>query len=173
MRSHTWDLRTNGASILGATYRMAYPSGEGGFAITPLYEAMREAADDWRLVKTLQKRGHGALVDELYKTTSTLRLAADFDEIYRSHKDEIALHLENGYLTVSAAKALDKDHTDRKGKLIRQERYAGSLQRSFYVGDSLTAEEIKAKYENGVLKLEVPKQEARKLPERKTIQIEG
>ena len=87
-------------------------------------------------------------------------------------KDEIGLHLENGYLTVSAAKALDKDHTDKKGKLIRQERYAGSLQRSFYVGDSLTAEEIKAKYENGVLKLELPKQEARKLPERKTIAIE-
>ncbi len=87
-------------------------------------------------------------------------------------KEEIALHLENGYLTVSAAKALDKDHTDKKGKLIRQERYAGSLQRSFYVGDSLTAEEIKAKYENGVLKLEVPKQEARKLPERKAIEIE-
>ena len=87
-------------------------------------------------------------------------------------KDEIALHLENGYLTVSASKALDKDHTDKKGKLIRQERYAGSLQRSFYVGDSLTAEEIKAKYENGVLKLEVPKQEARKLPERKAIEIE-
>ena len=88
-------------------------------------------------------------------------------------KDEIALHLENGYLTVSATKGLDKDHTDKKGKLIRQERYAGSLQRSFYVGDSLTAEEIKAKYENGVLKLEIPKQEAKKLPERKTIEIEG
>ena len=88
-------------------------------------------------------------------------------------KDEIGLHLENGYLTVSAAKTLDKDHTDKKGKLIRQERYSGSMQRSFYVGDSLTAEEISAKYENGVLKLNVPKQEARKLPERKTIQIEG
>ncbi len=88
-------------------------------------------------------------------------------------KDEIALHLENGYLTVSATKGLDKDHTDKKGKLIRQERYAGSLQRSFYVGDSLTAEEIKAKYENGVLKLEIPKQEARMLPEHKTIEIEG
>jgi HSP20 family molecular chaperone IbpA len=88
-------------------------------------------------------------------------------------KDEIGLNLENGYLTVSAAKGLDKDKTDRKGKLIRQERYAGSLQRSFYVGDSLTAEEIKAKYENGVLKLEVPKQEAKKLPERKAIEIEG
>ena len=80
-RSQSWDLRTNGASILGATYRMAYPSGDG-FAITPLYEAMREAAEDWRLVKTLQKRGHGALVDELYKTASTLRLAADFDGLH-------------------------------------------------------------------------------------------
>jgi HSP20 family molecular chaperone IbpA len=88
-------------------------------------------------------------------------------------KDEIALHLENGYLTVSAAKGVDKDHTDRKGKLIRQERYAGAMQRSFYVGESLTAEDIRAKYENGVLKLEVPKQEAKKLPESKTIEIEG
>ena len=88
-------------------------------------------------------------------------------------KDEIGLHLENGYLTVSAAKSLDKDHSDKKGKLIRQERYSGSLQRSFYVGDALTAEEISAKYENGVLKLSVPKQEARKLPESKQIQIEG
>ena len=88
-------------------------------------------------------------------------------------KDEIALHLENGYLTVSAAKGVDKDHTDRKGKLIRQERYAGAMQRSFYVGESLTAEDVRAKYENGVLKLEVTKQEAKKLPERKTIEIEG
>ncbi len=88
-------------------------------------------------------------------------------------KDEIGLNLENGYLTVSAAKGLDKDKTDKKGKLIRQERYAGSLQRSFYVGESLTAEDIRAKYENGVLKLSLPKQETKKLPERKTIEIEG
>ena len=88
-------------------------------------------------------------------------------------KDEIGLQLENGYLTVSAAKGLDKDKTDKKGKLIRQERYAGAMQRSFYVGDALTEEDIHAKYENGVLKLELPKQEAKKLPERKTIQIEG
>ena len=81
IRCFTWDLRTNGASILGATYRMVYPSGDG-FAITPLYEMMREAVEDFHLVKTLQKRGCGALVDELYKTTSTLRLEADFDAIH-------------------------------------------------------------------------------------------
>ena len=81
IRCYTWDLRTNGASILGATYRMVYPSGDG-FAITPLYEMMREAVEDFHLVKTLQKRGRGALVDELHKTTSTLRLAADFDDLH-------------------------------------------------------------------------------------------
>ena len=88
IRCHTWDLRTNGASILGATYRMVYPSGDG-FAITPIYEMMREAVDDFHLVKTLQKRGRGALVDELYKTTSTLRLAADFDEIHERLMDAL------------------------------------------------------------------------------------
>ena len=88
IRCRTWDLRTNGASILGATYRMAYPSGDG-FAITPLYEMMREAVDDFHLVKTLQARGRGALVEELHKTTSTLRLAADFDAIHERLMDEL------------------------------------------------------------------------------------
>ena len=68
-------------------------------------------------------------------------------------KDEINLELENGYLTVSAAKGLDKDEKDDKGKYIRRERYAGAMQRSFYVGDTLTQEDIKAKYENGILKM--------------------
>ena len=88
-------------------------------------------------------------------------------------KDEITLNLENGYLTVTAAKGLDKDEKDKKGKLIRQERYAGSMQRSFYVGENLTEEDFKAKFENGVLKLCIPKKEAPKLPEKKTITIEG
>ena len=88
-------------------------------------------------------------------------------------KDEITLSLENGYLTVNAAKGLDKDETTRHGKLIRQERYAGTLQRSFYVGDALTEHDITAKFENGVLSLNVPKQEAKKVPEKKVIMIEG
>ena len=88
-------------------------------------------------------------------------------------KDEINLTLENGYLTVSAAKGMDKDETDKKGKVIRQERYAGSLQRSFYVGDNLTEQDVTARFENGVLSLNVPKQEARKRPEKKVIMIEG
>ena len=88
-------------------------------------------------------------------------------------KDEITLNLEKGYLTVSAAKGLDKDEKDKKGKLIRQERYAGSMQRSFFVGENLTEEDIKAKFEDGVLKLGIPKKEAPKVPEKKTIMIEG
>ena len=88
-------------------------------------------------------------------------------------KDEITLSLENGYLTVNAAKGLNKDETTKKGKVIRQERYAGALQRSFYVGDALTETDITARFENGVLSLNVPKREARKLPEKKVIMIEG
>ena len=88
-------------------------------------------------------------------------------------KEEITLGLENGYLTVSAAKGLDKDENTEKGKLIRQERYAGAMQRSFWVGEDLTEEDIKAKFEDGVLKLLVPKKEAKKVPEKKTILIEG
>ena len=88
-------------------------------------------------------------------------------------KDEINLSLENGYLTITAAKGLDEDEKDKKGKLIRQERFMGTMQRSFYVGKNLTDEDIKAKFEDGVLKLTVPKKEEKKLPERKTIMIEG
>ncbi len=88
-------------------------------------------------------------------------------------KEEIDLSLEKGYLTVSATKGVDKDETDRQGRLIRQERYAGAMQRSFYVGTALTEEEIKARFEDGVLKLLVPKKAAPKLPEKRSILIEG
>ena len=88
-------------------------------------------------------------------------------------KDEINAQLDNGYLTISAAKGLDKDEKDKKGKYIRKERYAGAMQRSFYVGENLTQEDIKAKYENGILKLSVPKKEAKPVETKKTIAIEG
>ena len=88
-------------------------------------------------------------------------------------KDEITLSLENGYLTVTAAKGLDKDETTKKGKLIRQERYAGAMQRSFYVGDVLTEADITAKLEHGVLSLNIPKRDEKKVPEKKVIMIEG
>ena len=87
-------------------------------------------------------------------------------------KEEIHLDLENGYLTISTEKALENKE-EKKGKVLRQERYSGTMSRSFYVGDSLTEEDIKAKYENSVLSLSIPKKEAQKVPEKKTILIEG
>ena len=88
-------------------------------------------------------------------------------------KDEINIELENGYLTISAAKGLDKDEQDKKGKYIRKERYAGAMQRSFYVGDAVTEEDVKAKFEDGILKLSIPKKEAKEVETKKTIAIEG
>lgn len=78
-------------------------------------------------------------------------------------KDEVKIQLADGYLTIEAAKGLDKDEKDKKsGKYIRRERYAGSMSRSFYVGEDVKQEEIHAKYDNGILKLSVPKKEAKK-----------
>ena len=88
-------------------------------------------------------------------------------------KDQVELSLENGYLTVTANKGFDKDEKDKQGRMIRQERYAGSMQRSFYVGDNMTEEDVKARFEDGVLHLDLPKKDARKVPEKKTICIEG
>ncbi len=87
-------------------------------------------------------------------------------------KDEINIGLENGYLTVSAAKGLDKDENDKQGRMIRCERYAGSMQRSFYVGKEIKHEDIKAKFEDGVLKLSVPKKDPKAVEEKKYIAIE-
>ena len=77
-------------------------------------------------------------------------------------KDEIKVSLEDGYLTIEAAKGLDEDEQEKKtGKYIRKERYAGACQRSFYVGDNLTQEDIKGEFKHGILKLFVPKKEAK------------
>ena len=88
-------------------------------------------------------------------------------------KEEITIDLDNGYLTISAAKGLDKDEQDKKGKYIRKERYAGAVQRSFYVGDAVTEEDVKAKFEDGILRLSIPKKGAKAVETKKTIAIEG
>ena len=88
-------------------------------------------------------------------------------------KDEISLTLDNGYLVVGASKALDEEDKDDKGKVLRQERYSGAMQRSFYVGEGLDEADVKAKFEDGVLSLTFPKEKEPELPEKKTIMIEG
>lgn len=83
-------------------------------------------------------------------------------------KDEVKAELNSGYLTVSAAKGLDEDEQDKKtGKYIRRERYAGACQRSYYVGEDVTEEDIKATFEHGILTLFVPKKEAKPAVEEK------
>ncbi len=88
-------------------------------------------------------------------------------------KVQIELELHNGYLTVTAGKGIESENKDEDGKIVHQERYTGTMSRSFYIGENLREEDIKAKFEDGVLSLTFPKEEQKKLPERRTIQIEG
>ena len=86
-------------------------------------------------------------------------------------KDEISLDIKDGYLTIAAQKGLDKDEQDKKGRVLRQERYAGACSRSFYVGN-VKPEDVKAKYEDGVLSVIVPKEDVKKFASSTAIAIE-
>ena len=87
-------------------------------------------------------------------------------------KEDINVQLDNGYLTIAASKSLEKEDEHEKSHYIRQERYSGSMSRSFYVGNDVKQEEIHAKYEDGILKLVVPKKAAKAIETNKYIQIE-
>ena len=87
-------------------------------------------------------------------------------------KDEIKVELDNGYLSISAAKGLDKDEEKKNSKYIRRERYAGAMSRSFYVGDNLTQQDIKAKFKDGILKISVPKKDVQQVAQNNHIAIE-
>ena len=136
--------------------------------------------DDWfddfdRQMQHMDRRLYGRNANREMKTD--VREKEDGYEIDMDlpgfKKDQVELTLENGYLTVTANKGFDKDEKDKQGRMIRQERYAGSMQRSFYVGDNMTEEDVKAHFEDGVLHLNLPKKDAKKVPEKKTICIEG
>lgn len=87
-------------------------------------------------------------------------------------KNEISAKLENGYLTVSAAKKHDNDEKDKAGRYIRRERYSGSVSRTFYVGDEIKQQDIHGKFEDGILCLCIPKKDAKTIEENKYISIE-
>ena len=86
-------------------------------------------------------------------------------------KDEIHVDVKDGYLTVSAQKGLDKDEQDKKGRVLRQERYAGACSRTFYVGDGVEPEDVTAKFENGILQLSIPKEAKKQLPKNTSVTI--
>ena len=106
---------------------------------------------------------------DVRETDGTYELDVDLPGF---QKDEIQVELEDGYLTISAQKGLDKDQKDDQGRYIRQERYAGAMSRSFYVGDAVTTENMKAKYEGGVLRISVPKATIEALPKKNILAIE-
>ena len=87
-------------------------------------------------------------------------------------KEDVKLDLQNGYLTITASRNEDRDEKDDQGHYIRQERYTGSCARSFYVGDQIKPEDVKASFKDGILELSLPKAEAKKLPDKQPNQIE-
>lgn len=88
-------------------------------------------------------------------------------------KEEIKADLKDGYLTITATRNETKEDHDAKGKCIRKERYTGSCNRSFYVGDQLTQEDIKAAFSDGILHLSIPKEVPKAIEEQpKYIAIE-
>ncbi len=125
-------------------------------------------------------RGFGRPEHVLYGKNAARMMKTDVKELEDGYeiavdlpgfsKDEIKLELNDGTLTISTQKSLNKEN---KGRMLRQERYVGTMQRSFYVGNAITEEDIRAKYENGVLTLNIPKKDAQKVPEKKQILIEG
>lgn len=140
--------------------------------------------DDWwgfptreleRELSGMDKRLYGKNASHLMKTDvheneSDYELEMDLPGF---KKDQINVKLEDGYMIISASKGHDEEKKDRHGKVIRQERYSGAMQRSFYVGDAVKVEDVKAKFEDGVLRLTIPKKELNALPANNTIAIEG
>ena len=116
------------------------------------------------------KHARNMMKTDVRETEKTYELDIDLPGF---KKDEIQIELKDGYLTVSAEKGLDKDEEGKKGKYIRKERYAGALSRTFYLGEEIREEEIKAKFENGILSVSIPKEEEKKVEGPKHISIEG
>ena len=132
---------------------------------------------DDRAMKDAEKKLYGHKANHVMKTdikemNNGYELVVDLPGF---KKDEVHAALENGYLTISAEKGLDKDEKEKdSGKYIRKERYAGACQRSFYVGEGVKQEDVKAEFKHGILKLTVPKKEPeREVEEKKYIAIEG
>ena len=112
-------------------------------------------------------RAARVLKTDIRETDAGYELAVDLPGF---KKEDIHLELNGGALTITAEKNLDKKDEDKEGRLLRQERYAGTLSRSFYVGDHVTEDQIHAAFENGVLTITIPKEQP-KAPEKKTILI--
>ena len=133
---------------------------------------------DDREFKNLEKKlyGHRAknvMNTDIKESDSEYEMTIDLPGF---KKEEISIALENGYLTITAAKGIEKDEAEteeekKQGKYIRRERYSGSCQRSFYVGDQLTTGDIKANFKHGILSLSIPKKDKKEIAASKYITI--
>ena len=115
------------------------------------------------------KHAKNLMKTDVRETENTYELDIDLPGF---KKDEISIDLKEGYLSISAAKGLDRDQEDKKGKYIRQERYAGACSRSFFVGEGVEPKDVSAKFEDGILKISLPKQVKKELPQSPRIAIE-
>ena len=134
--------------------------------------------DDWfddKEFKNVEKKlyGHRAknvMNTDVKETEDGYELEMDLPGF---KKEEVSVELNNGYITLRAAKGLDEDEKEKKtGKYIRRERYSGACERSFYVGEEVTQQDIKASFSHGILKLDIPKKEAKKIEQNNFISIE-
>ena len=114
------------------------------------------------------KHAKNLMKTDVRETESTYELDVDLPGFT---KDEVNVELKNGYLTIQASKGLDKEQSDKKGKYIRQERYAGACSRTFYVGEDVEPEDVTAKFENGILQLSIPKAAKKQLPKNTSVTI--
>ena len=114
------------------------------------------------------KRAKNLMKTDVRETEDTYELDIDLPGF---KKDEVTVDLKDGCLTISAAKGLNKDEQDKKGRYIRQERYAGACSRSFYVGD-VEPKDVSAKFEDGILRISMPKEPKKELPQSSAIAIE-
>lgn len=126
----------------------------------PFYDDKEERKAEKKLY------GHRAkhlMKTDIKETADSYKLIIDLPGF---KKEEVQVSLENGYLTISAEKGLDKDEKDT-GRYIRRERYAGACERSFFVGEQISKDDIKGEFKHGILKLTIPKKEAKPAVEQK------
>ena len=134
--------------------------------------------DDWfndKEFRNMEKKlyGHRAknvMNTDVKETEDGYELEMDLPGF---RKEEVSVELNDGYITIRAAKGLDEDEKEKKtGKYIRRERYSGACERSFYVGEEVTQQDIKASFKHGILRLDIPKKEVKKVEQNNFISIE-
>ena len=115
------------------------------------------------------------------RTGATASMKADITETDKGYridmdlpgyaKDDVQAELKDGYMTITAEHNTQNEEKNTEGKVIRRERYSGSMQRSFYVGEDFTPQDIEAKFEDGILKIDLPKKEVKQIEAPKYIEI--